>query len=163
LEGEQVLLARGEQALLVLLFQAVSLLASGGHNPLLIERHHDVINTPSGTGHGGVVEAEALQAIKNNTHVINRMGANHLLHNGADLFAVNLFIEESEVSGQVLVEEDAAHRGLNHLALGPAQLGRVISHHLDFGPDIDLVELVGGDRLARAAEVETLTLSTLTD
>ena len=162
----------GDDAVLVLLLDLVDLLPGRGDVPLLGRRDVHVVDADGEARQGGVAEAEVLQLVQ---EVHGGLVAEHVHaagDEGGDLLLLELLVQEAQRLRHHLVEERAAHGGLDDLALEAHADAHDGSQETDFlnctphqvalafaaaqsdrlgpqGQGPDLAELGAGDRIAR--------------
>src|SRR5467141_3791107 len=142
-----VALAVGDDAILVLLLDLVHLLARLGDVALLRRRDVHVVDADRQPGQRRVPEAEVLQLVE---ELDGRLVAEHV-HAAADqrgdLLLLQLLVHEAQGLGDHLVEQRAAHRRLEELAV-PAQA--------DPRLEIDVLVVVGDPHFLGVGEQAAL-------
>src|SRR3989449_715618 len=142
-----VALAVGDDAVLILLLDLVDLLARLRDEPLLRRRDVHVVDADRQTGQRGVPEAEVFQLVE---ELHRLLVAEHVVaaaHERGDLLLLQLLVHEAQGLGDHLVEQRAAHRGLEELAV-PAQA--------DPRLEIDVLVVVGDPHFLRVREQAAL-------
>src|SRR5438445_667402 len=142
-----VALAVGDDAILVLLLDLVHLLARLGDVALLRRRDVHVVDADRQPGQRRVPEAEVLQLVEELDGRLVAEQVHAAADQRGDLFLLQFLVHEAQGLGDHLVEQRAAHRGLEELAV-PAQA--------DPRLEIDVLVVVGDPHFLRVREQAAL-------
>src|SRR3989344_3453297 len=122
-DDHTALLVLGEQAALIVLFEARDLLARCLDNRGFPERDRDVVKGPRDAGLSRILEAEVLDAVDDGRDGVEPVADDAVVHDAREHFLSNGRVHEWVIGWQYGVEYEAADRGLERFILKRRILG----------------------------------------